>query len=80
MGDAIRWVKSITKLRQIVGAKGIHETVQRGLTIPAAQRTKLHAGMNSADKAQADELHHKAADALADYFIFVASNGSIDPD
>lgn len=58
----------------------VHSAVQRALTVPAKDRAKLTAGMSASDKAQADVLFIKMADANADLVVFLASRGEIDPD
>lgn len=58
----------------------VHSAVQRALTVPAKDRANLTAGMSQADKAQADVLFSKMADANADLVVFLASRGEIDPD
>jgi hypothetical protein len=58
----------------------VHSAVQRALTVPAKDRAKLTAGMSADDKAQAEILFTRAADANADLVVFLASRGEIDPD
>lgn len=69
-------------LRAIIPVLGeqAHSQAQRAFTIPRAQHDKLCAGMSADDKAVALTLRDKAADALADYAVYVASRGEIDPD
>lgn len=58
----------------------LHSAAQRALTVPAKDRARLTAGMSDADKAQADALFHRFADAGADLGLFLASRGQVDPD
>jgi len=59
-----------------------HEFVERGLTLPKKEREKIYsaAGLDAADRVEADALYRDFADAASDWVVFVASKGAIDAD
>ncbi len=56
------------------------EATERALTLSQKDLNKLTKGMSTEDAAKARALTVKAADALSDALVFLASRGAIDPD
>jgi hypothetical protein len=71
--------KIIKPLLQFAGPN-INDAAQRAVTIPKAQRTALYSGLNEEEIAKAEELYTIHADATADFLVYVASRGAVDPD
>ena len=56
------------------------EATERAFTVPQKDMNRICQGMSPADQAEARRLFVKAADAMSDALVFVASRGEIDPD
>lgn len=76
-------VQAINFIKPFLGflpAEKINSWVEGRVTIPKKVHDAFKAGMDDEQKTQFDQLRSKLADAEADYIIFAASHGEIQPD
>jgi hypothetical protein len=63
-----------------LAGSNINSAAERAITIPKAQRQSLYSGMSPEDIEEAERLYRIHADATADFLVFTASRGAVDPD
>lgn len=80
MNKIFELLPALRILLPFLGKTGIHDTVERMVTVPSKDLDKYLEGMSPDKKEKAKELARNVSDSLSDFLLYVASNGTIDPD
>ncbi len=72
-------IQALIGLIPMIGSQA-HRTAERALTIPEGDIRRMMGGASDEQKDRAVALGRLMADAAADFAVYVASRGEIEPD
>jgi hypothetical protein len=80
MNPYIQSILALAKVYAPVLGQQAHRPTERAFTVPEKDVRRMMGNASEADKKTAVDLARKLADAAADFALFVASKGEVQPD